>query len=142
MTPQQINLVRGSFALMQPAARDAAALFFGHLFAADPSLRALFKGDLALQGEKLMGMFGGALGLLDKPAALTPVLRALGVRHRAYGVRAAHYDTVGNALLKTLEEGLGDDLFTADVRRAWITLYGMFTATMQESAREPMLAAA
>ena len=42
MNHQQIDLVRKSFALVQPMAPQAAALFYDNLFAADPTLRSLF----------------------------------------------------------------------------------------------------
>ena len=133
MNTTQIALVRSSFALVEPIATDAAALFYDNLFAADPTLRTLFRGDMAHQGQRLMGMIGSALQLLDRPAALVPVLRNLGARHAGYQVRAAHYDTVGAALVKTLAQGLGT-AFTADTRAAWIELYGVIAKTMQEGA--------
>jgi hemoglobin-like flavoprotein len=133
MTPQQTHLVRSSFALVEPIAAQAATMFYNNLFAADPSLRALFRGDIAAQGERLMAMIGAAVGLLDRPHALLPVLRSLGARHAGYGVRDAHYATVGSALIQTLEQGLGD-AFTAEVREAWIALYGVVSRTMIEAA--------
>lgn len=140
MQTQQIQLVRSSFALVQPIASQAADLFYQHLFAADPSLRTLFRGDMAHQGQRLMTMIGSAVGLLDKSAALLPVLRNLGARHGGYGVVDAHYATVGNALLLTLQQGLGD-AFTPEVREAWAALYGVVARTMKEGAREAVAAA-
>ncbi|MGJ7505821.1 globin domain-containing protein [Variovorax sp. GT1P44] len=102
MQAHQVQLVRESFARVQPIAPQAAALFYSHLFDADPSLRALFRGDMAHQGERLMTMIGSAIGLLEKPDVLLPVLRSLGARHGHYGVIDAHYATVGGALLLTL----------------------------------------
>jgi len=133
MTPQQIQLVRDSFTQVAPIAAEAATMFYNNLFAADPSLRALFRGDMAAQGERLMGMIGSAVGLLERPHALLPVLRNLGARHAGYGVQAAHYDTVGAALLQTLEQGLGA-AFTPAVREAWATMYGLVARTMIEAA--------
>jgi hemoglobin-like flavoprotein len=133
MTPQQISLVRTSFARVEPIAAQAATIFYNNLFAADPSLRALFRGDMATQGERLMTMIGAAVGLLDRPHALLPVLRSLGARHAGYGVRDAHYATVGGALIQTLEQGLGE-AFTPEVREAWVALYGVVSRTMMEAA--------
>ena len=76
MQAHQIQLVRESFALVRPIAPQAAALFYSHLFDADPSLRALFRGDMAHQGERLMTMIGNAVGLLEKPHLLMPVALA------------------------------------------------------------------
>lgn len=133
MTADQIQLVRASFARVAPIAPQAAALFYRHLFAADPTLAPLFKGDLAHQGERLMQMIGAAVGLLDRPQQLLPVLRQLGARHAGYGVRPAHYDTVGTALLQTLGDGLGED-FDAATREAWIAMYAVVARTMQAGA--------
>jgi hemoglobin-like flavoprotein len=136
MTPQQIERVRASFALVAPIADQAAALFYANLFEADPSLRSLFRGDMAAQGAKLMQMIGAAVRLLDTPHALVPVLRRLGERHAGYRVREAHYATVGTALLRTLEQGLGD-AFDTDTRDAWAALYDFVSATMIDAARAP-----
>jgi len=131
----QIALVRQSFALVEPIAATAAELFYGNLFEADPSLRSLFRGDMQAQGAKLMQMIAAAVSLLDKPETLMPVLRKLGARHAGYGVQTAHYDTVGAALIKTLEQGLGEH-FTPEVRQAWLLVYGLISSTMLAAAAE------
>lgn len=138
MTPRQIDLVRSSFAAVAPIADSAAALFYDNLFAADPQLRPLFRSDLGHQGQRLMTMIGAAVGLLDQPAQLLPVLRQLGSRHAGYGVQPRHYDTVGAALLKTLGQGLGE-AFTPDVHAAWAAMYAVVAREMQAAA-EPVAA--
>jgi hemoglobin-like flavoprotein len=135
MNAQQVELVRSSFALVQPIAPQAAALFYDNLFASDPSLRGMFRGDMAEQGQRLMSMIGAAVGLLGRPDALVPVLRNLGGRHVGYGVRDHHYATVGAALIETLAQGLGDE-FTPEVREAWLALYAVVSRTMMEGALE------
>ena len=139
MQSHQVQLVRSSFALVRPIAPQAAALFYDHLFAADPSLRGLFIGSLMHQGVRLMKMIEGAVGLLDKPDALMPVLRTLGARHIGYGVVDADYATVGDALLRTLEQGLGD-AFTPDVRAAWVAMYELISRTMIAASHEAAVA--
>jgi len=145
MTSHQIKLIRESFALVAPAADAVAAAFYARLFELDPSLRSLFPASLAEQGRKLMQILGAAVGMLDRPQALVPALESLGRRHAGYGVRDEHYETVGAALLWTLEQGLGAR-FTAEVRDAWVTLYQTVASTMQAAAKagearlEPALA--
>ena len=140
MHPDQIQRVRQSFALVLPIAPTAAALFYDNLFLAQPQLRALFKGDMQDQGTKLMQMIGAAVGLLDRPQLLLPVLRQLGARHGGYGVQPAHYDAVGAALLKTLEQGLGA-AFDAPTREAWTVMYGLVARTMIAAAEDAKAAA-
>ena len=57
----------------------------------------------------------------------------LGRRHVGYGVADEHYDTVGAALLWTLEKGLGR-AFTPEVKDAWATVYGVLATTMKNAA--------
>ncbi|WP_298933566.1 globin family protein [uncultured Ramlibacter sp.] len=140
MTPQQITLVQTSFADVKPIASTAAELFYNKLFALDPSLRPLFKGEMAKQGQMLMGMIGAAVGGLRNLETLAPVVRQLGARHVAYGVRTEHYATVGTALLWTLEQGLGHR-FTPEVREAWSEAYGLLSEVMQLGALEEAAAA-
>lgn len=140
MTPQQIALVQDSFGRVAPIAQQAAAIFYDKLFRADPSLRAMFRGDMTAQGEALMRMIAAAVRTLDQPDNLLPVLRNLGKRHAAYGVKPSHYDTVGAALIATLEQGLGP-AFDMPTRQAWIATYSLVSRTMQAAA-EPAMAEA
>ena len=133
MKPQDITLVQRSWAQVEPIAPQAAALFYGHLFEQDPSLKALFKGNMEEQGRKLMQMIGVAVGKLGDLPTLVPVLQSLGARHAGYGVQDSHYATVGTALLKTLEQGLGE-AFDAPTREAWTTVYGVMAQTMTAAA--------
>jgi hemoglobin-like flavoprotein len=48
-------------------------------------------------------------------------------------VTDAHYDTVGAALIWTLEQGLGDD-FTPEVQAAWLDVYTVLADTMKQAA--------
>jgi len=45
---------------------------------------------------------------LDEIEHIAPFLVRLGARHVRYGVVPAHFDLVGEALLWTLEQGLGE----------------------------------
>ena len=133
MTPTQVSLVKSSWEKVVPISDKAAVLFYGKLFGLDPSLKPLFKGDMEEQGKKLMKMIGTAVNGLDRLEEIVPAVQELGVRHISYGVKAEHYDTVGAALLYTLEAGLGD-MFTDDVKEAWATVYGILADTMKTAA--------
>lgn len=135
MTPQQIDLVQQSFARVQPIAETAAELFYDRLFTLDPSLRAMFRGDMKQQGRMLMSVLGIAVNGLRNLDTLAPVVRKLGARHVGYGVTTEHYQTVGSALLWTLEQGLGA-FFTPPVRDAWATAYELLATVMQMGAIE------
>jgi hemoglobin-like flavoprotein len=135
MTSAEITLIRESFRKVAPIADQAASLFYARLFELDPSLRAMFRGDMSEQGRKLMTMLSMAVGGLDRLDQLVPAVRQLGLRHAGYQVREAHYEIVGEALLWTLERGLGPD-FTLETKAAWAKVYGVLAETMKAGARD------
>jgi nitric oxide dioxygenase len=135
MTPEQVHLVKSSFAKVAAIKDQAAALFYRRLFELDPGLRPLFRGDMAAQGARLMAALGGVVTSLDQLARVLPGIRELGRRHADYGVRPEHYATVGEALMWTLEQGLGTE-FTRATRRAWTDAYAHLAWTMIAAAEE------
>jgi len=141
VTKQQITLVQDSFKQVAPIAETAAQLFYARLFELDPDLELLFKGNLSEQGRKLMQMLALAVSSLDRMEQLLPVVRSLGSRHVAYGVRDKDYGTVGQALLWTLQKGLGD-AFTPDVEEAWSNVYATLASAMQSGSEAPAEAVA
>jgi len=135
MTPEQIALVQESWKKISPIRDMAAVLFYARLFALDPSLKPLFPKPLDVQGKKLMAMIGTAVGSLGRLDELVPTVQDLGRRHSGYGVRDKHYDTVAEALLWTLEQGLDLD-FTPEVRQAWTAAYVTLSNVMKEAAND------
>jgi|SRR5215203_7372417 len=135
VTPAQKTLVQASFVDIAMIGDDAAMLFYQKLFELDPSLRPMFPGDMAGQRKKLLQMLTAAVKGLDRLEQLVPVVQDLGRRHGGYGVQESHYDTVGAALLWTLEAGLGK-AFTAEVKAAWVAVYSLLSMTMKDAARD------
>lgn len=137
MTPKQIHLVQTTWEKVVLISEQAAALFYGRLFELDPELKPLFKSDIREQGQKLMQMIGVAVRGLADLGRLVPAVEDLGRRHVAYGVRRKDYETVGAALLWTLEKGLGDS-FSPEVKEAWFTAYHLLATTMQKAAAKQL----
>ena len=136
LTAHQKDLVQGTWEKVVPIADTAAELFYGKLFELDPSVKPLFaESDMKEQGKKLMQMIGVAVRGLDSLGELVPAVAALGKRHNTYGVKAEHYDTVGAALLDTLDKGLGDE-FTPEVREAWTITYTTLASVMIQAQNE------
>ena len=133
MTPAQIELVQDSFRKVLPIKDTAGELFYNQLFTLDPELRPLFPEDLKPQIQKLMSMIATAVSGLTKLETIVPAVQELGRRHVGYGVKDKDYDTVGTALLWTLEKGLGD-AFTPETKAAWTACYGLLAATMKDAA--------
>lgn len=133
MTPEQIALVEQSFAKILPIKDRAVGLMYERLFELDPSLRALFKGDMARQRSMLAIAIAMIVHGLKNPDVVIPALQEMGRRHAGYGVEPEHYAMVGKALLWALEQGLGES-FTPATRAAWVEAYGLIASTMIEAA--------
>jgi hemoglobin-like flavoprotein len=139
MTPEQITLVQSSFERLGPQLPGMATRFYQELFSRDPAVRPLFTTPLAQQEAKFADKLTEIVRAMPRLAELLTHTRALGARHAGYGVRAAHYQTLGDALLAALAAALGDD-FDAPTREAWALAYNLVAETMLEGAATARLA--
>jgi hemoglobin-like flavoprotein len=133
MTPEKVTMVQESFKKVVPIAGTAADLFYERLFTIAPEVRSLFPDDLTEQKKKLIGMLATAVNNLHQVDKILPAVQDLGRRHVAYGVTDKHYEPVGEALLWTLEKGLGD-VFTPPVKEAWTETYLAVAGIMKDAA--------
>jgi hemoglobin-like flavoprotein len=133
MTPEQVKLIKLTFAQVVSRKDQVGLAFYDRLFTIAPETRQLFRGDIAAQSRKLMDTLALAIGLLRDMPTLVSTLEALARRHVAYNVRDEHYDKVGAALLWTLEHELGA-AFTPEARDAWAGLYGAVAQIMRKAA--------
>ena len=129
ITPAQVALVQSSFEHVLPIAEVAGMLFYERIFTLAPEARALFGDDIALQASRTMAAIKTAVDGLGDIDQVAPFLIRLGARHVRYGVHPEHFDLVGEALLWTLEQGLGE-AFTPEVHEAWAAAFGVIARAM------------
>lgn len=142
LTGAQKQAIRRSWELVVPIADTAADLFYKRLFEIAPQYRRLFKQDMKAQKRKLVAMLAFIVKAIDwqddawrdrvdPEEDLFLVVLALGRRHsELYSVPDEGYDAVGEALLWTLDYGLGE-AFTTEVRDAWTRVYWLLSKTMK-----------
>ncbi len=133
MTPSQVDLVQSSFMRVTSDPDGVAELFNGRLFELKPSLTPIFGGSVKQQGRMMMDTMRLVVVNLHDLDRIMAGVRALGVRHVVYGVRDQDYDTVGAALLWTLEQTLKDE-FTPQVRQAWKAAYELLADTLKDAS--------
>ena len=133
MSPDQVNIVQQSFAKVTPIADQAAVLFYGRLFDIAPSVKAMFPADMTEQRRKLMATLAIVVNGLSNLETILPAVSSLATRHVAYGAKPEHYPVVGEALLWTLEKGLGAD-WTPEVAEAWTAAYTTLSSFMISQA--------
>lgn len=85
------------------------------------------------QYQKFVDMLSIIVARLDRPDTLIQEISQLARSHEGYGVKPEHYIAVREALLWTLERGLGND-WNEDVQQAWVACYDSLTQSMLQKA--------
>jgi hemoglobin-like flavoprotein len=126
------------------SASEVCAIHFHH-FAETPLLNPFFAAadadplyespQLRRHASTVMRTVGQAVAGLKDVHALVPVLKGLGAAHAKYGVQPAHFAVIGEALLWTLERGLGTR-WTPEVRDAWSRTYSVVQSVMEPALIE------
>jgi nitric oxide dioxygenase len=130
MTEEQITLVKNSwkvFRKMDPG--FVGDVFYSKLFFENPKLRQMFPHSMDHQYQKLIEMLSVIISKLDRLNDITADIKAMALRHEGYGVKPQHYRLLGNALLWTMERGLGND-WNDKVKEAWSACYTKIAETM------------
>lgn len=136
MDDEQKRLVKESWRKVVPIADQAARLFYDRLFYCDPTTQPLFQAaNLDEQRQKLIQALVTVVHGLDNLEAIVPVVSDLGRRHARYGVTDGHYESVGAALLWTLEQGLGS-AWTPEIKAAWSSAYSLLASVMRKAAND------
>jgi hemoglobin-like flavoprotein len=133
MNSRQVALVQHSFEKVEALGEKAAELFYAELFAIDPSLRQMFKGNMRQQHRKLLTALAMVIRSLHTPEKIIGPAQKLAVKHIDYGVEPIHYTYVGNALLRTLKKGLGSQ-FTSELQDAWVEAFRTLATVMKQAA--------
>jgi hemoglobin-like flavoprotein len=136
MNAYQVALVQQSFEKAAVLGDKVAEIFYAELFAIDPSLRTMFKGEMGEQRKKLLSALALVVRSLHEPEKILNPVKKLAVKHLDYGVQPEHYTSVGNALLRTLKKGLGSE-FTPELCDAWVEAFRMLAKVMKEAAYGP-----
>eukprot|EP00980_Cylindrotheca_fusiformis_P012811 scaffold3151_cov110-Cylindrotheca_fusiformis.AAC.9 len=130
----------------------AGVLLFRNVFEIAPEARALFpfagkydiNDDAIFEDRTFLVHARSVVSMLDVVVNmlgpdLTPVMETLedlGARHVRYDVVPEHYPIVGEALLKTLETALGNDVWTPTVQEGWQGVYEFISSSMLKGAAD------
>ena len=85
------------------------------------------------QYKKLVDMISLVVGRLENPDGVMEDINHLGRRHVEYGVKPYHYTLIGDALLWTLQQGLGKD-WNREVNDAWRECYNILSSAMIDAS--------
>jgi len=129
MTPEQIELVRSSYASLGDDAPAMASDFYRRLFTIDPSARTLFSQEPAVMAEKFAAELHAIVEAISSYDAFSARLRHLAARHRSAEVRPRHYRSAADALTGALAAHLGST-WTPAAETAWRRAYNLVAEIM------------
>lgn len=132
MDVRHIALVQWSFEQIAALGERLSEVFYAELFIIDPSLRAMFDGDMRRQHMKFLMALALIVRSLHETDKIAHTIENLAIKHVSYGVRPEHYTPFGNALLRTLKKILGPD-YTRDVADAWEESFRMLARIMKQA---------
>ncbi|MCW8194158.1 hypothetical protein F6455_05090 [Proteobacteria bacterium 005FR1] len=128
---EDISAVRSSISRIREHMGQFSKQFFKELFARAPNTRRLFDSEEARRRKlgAMLATINNAKGL----EKLAGILRKVGERHEGYGVVAADYQPLVQALLVTVEnvDPQGSDPL---LQEEWKELLGKLVALMEPSA--------
>jgi len=128
--------IEANLALVAERAPDVVARFYARLFQQHPELTRLFGRRTAAAQEKMvLDAIVAVVDHMDDPTWLESTLRPLGAKHATYGVTAAMYPWVVEALVETLGEVSGS-AWNAAVEGAWVSALVAVGSEMMAGARE------
>ncbi|MET9350961.1 globin domain-containing protein [Streptomyces termitum] len=133
--PPDAVLVRRTLDEVAPISDTVTSYFYALLFVRNPGLRALFPAAMDVQRDLLFASLLTVAERLDDGPFLAGYLGRLGRGHRKYGVEAAHYPAVGEALLGALARYAGR-VWDGETEAAWVRAYTTISQTMIDAAAE------
>jgi hemoglobin-like flavoprotein len=136
MNPEQVKLIKQSWKLLRNIEPTIVGdLFYSKLFSDNPQLRKMFPKAMEQQYIKLIDTLSVIVIRLDHLDTLTDDISAMAQRHTGYGVKPEHYKLVGDALIWTLEKGMGKD-WTPEIKEAWELCYNTLASIMIAASAE------
>ncbi|GAQ91211.1 cytochrome b5 isoform [Klebsormidium nitens] len=135
LSSEEIALIQTSWArVVEVHGIGAISLFYVNLFALAPHLEGLFKRTKGIQEAMFQDMMVTLIDKLHDWEWVVHTLEASAIRHLRYGVSASMFSPVGEALLKTLDMGLGD-YWTPATKASWVKMWTAIVAVMSAHLR-------
>ena len=133
----QAKLLQDILEVISPKSKKLISTFYSELFKRYPQVKPLFRNtDMAAQNQKLLQSLTLIVQNAENPEFLVPYLERLGKAHVTYGAKAAHYDAVGDGLLRALTVTAGR-MWNEELTVAWSEAYSTAAGIMKRSTGKP-----
>lgn len=126
LSPETIAAVKATAPVLAANGETLTRHFYRRMFAGNPEVGEFFNPANQHQGTQQRALAGAICAFaanVDNLGVLGPAVELIAQKHASLGVKAEHYPIVGEHLLGSIREVLGDAA-TDEVVNAWAEAYG------------------
>lgn len=127
LNPSTIEIIKSTVPVLEVHGTAITKRFYEMMFTSHPELLNIFNHANQRQGKQsgaLANAVYAAAANIDQLENIIPVVKQIGHKHRALGVKPEHYPIVGQHLLMAIKDVLGDAA-TDEIINAWAEAYGI-----------------
>ncbi|MDO8825128.1 NO-inducible flavohemoprotein [Methylophaga sp.] len=127
MKPETFDIIRQTLPVLEQYGEKLADCFYKNMFRHNPEIKTFFNPAHQNEGTQQRALAAALCGYAqhaDNPQKLQHAIELIAHKHVALGIKPEHYPIVGNNLLLTLREVLGEAA-TDDIIDAWADAYGV-----------------
>lgn len=132
LTTSEIGLIKATVPILREHGVLLTQHFYKRMFSHNPELKNTFNMGNQQNGSQQTALALAVLAYaehIENPGVLLPVLQRIGDKHTSLQITPEQYDIVGNHLLASIKEVLGEAA-TEDLITAWAKAYGQLADIM------------
>ena len=126
MNHTQVAIIKQTVPVLQEHGETLTRRFYENMFSNNPEVKRFFNPAHQHSGTQQRALAGAICAYaanIDNPAALAGAVDLIAHKHVSLGIQPEHYPIVGNNLILTIKEILGEAA-NDDVIDAWTAAYG------------------
>ena len=138
LTPAQIDLIKGTVPVLQAHGVELTKHFYARMLTRNPELRNLFNHTHQVHGAQQKALAAAILAYaanIDHLERLEGAVKQIAQRHCSLGVHAEQYAVVGENLLASIKEVLGEAA-TPELIEAWRVAYEQLSGILIHAEQE------
>lgn len=132
MNSSQKELIKATVPILRTNGNDLISYFYQRMLSNNPELKTIFNMANQASGKQQNALSGAVLAYaenIENPTVLINTLKSIGNKHVSLNIQPEQYDIVGNHLIASIKEVLGD-LATVELIEAWTCAYNELAQIM------------
>ena len=132
MNASQKELIKATVPILRTNGNDLISYFYQRMLSNNPELKNIFNMANQASGKQQNALSGAVLAYaenIEDPTVLINTVKSIGNKHVSLNIQPEQYDIVGNHLIGSIKEVLGD-LATVELIEAWTCAYNELAQIM------------